>query len=180
MTIALAAAVVLLAGAVVVLFAMYSELASRLPQPESELAPTPLSEAKLGAQLPGWPPGLERLGQLDGSSLLLALSTTCASCETVGNQLRRVPADTGRIGVVVASGSADRAADFVARHELARYPYSIDLGGDWLRSNLNVESSPVAVRLEDGVPIAAVGFGSLGAIAGLDDLISSSTLEVTA
>jgi hypothetical protein len=74
----LAIALLVLAAAVVVLFAMFGELAARLPQLNvGYLEPfvRPLDGALLGAFPIEWPTSLEELSDNSSTSLLVILST---------------------------------------------------------------------------------------------------------
>lgn len=161
--IVLGVAVLVLAVAVVVLFAMYSELAARIPaEPSAPVTAAEVSAARLGSRV-SWPAELD--GMADATeALVIALSTTCASCEVVASQVRLLPARAEELALIVASGDVVRAADYVNRHELHAYPYYVDVGGKWLQRTLGVESSPVAIRVQHGIPQKAVAFGDLGAI----------------
>jgi hypothetical protein len=82
-TAALAAAILVLAGAIVLLFAMFGELNSRVPEMTGRKAfVRPLSDAPIGHVVAKWPAPLEQLNAGD-RSVLLALSTACAACEQV-------------------------------------------------------------------------------------------------
>jgi len=155
-------AVLVLAVAVVLLFAMYSELAARVSGETSATVETDVTQARLGVPV-SWPAELDGISDVD-EALVLVLSTTCASCEVVASQVRHLPARADALALIVASGDVAPATDYLNRHELHTYPCFVDVGGEWLRETLAVESSPVAIRVEGGIPQKAVGFGDLAAI----------------
>jgi len=156
--------VLVLAGAVVLLFAMLGELTSRLPTlgvnyRDPEIAPLP--DARLGAAPEQWPPALD-----NEPELLLVLSTACASCEDVAAQISQ-RLDAGPIpgaALLVSCGEASTGRDFLDRHGLARMPTYVDEGGAWVSNSFGVRHSPTALVLQDSHLKAALVFTDFAAL----------------
>lgn len=146
MLIVFGVALLVLAAAVVVLFAMLAELAARVPDrstPYRNPAVNPLEEARLGHSPDSWPvelPTRER-------SVLLVLSTICNSCEDVARQLVSDPGHTDwtAAALVISTGGRLRGEEFVARHRLGIFPHFIDEGGKWVTGEFGVQASPTAL-----------------------------------
>ncbi len=159
----------LLAGGMVALFAMVGELASRVGDPANPAPPStevePVEDARTGHSPAAWPAGLETIGAAD-TAVLLVLSTICASCQTVARQLAQQPdvALDRPWGVVVTCGDAARGEEFVAQYDLGRLPHFLDVGGDWVRAELNVQSSPVAVLVAHSTVETALMFNDVAAL----------------
>ncbi|WP_406078288.1 hypothetical protein [Micromonospora sp. NBC_00858] len=159
----------LVAGAVVLLFAMAGEMYARTGglegSPESTPGGTgvrPLEGARFGSRPGTWPEPFARFGT-GGPYLLLVLSTSCASCEDVATQLAHQP-DTGDVGVVVTSATFGDAVEFVQRHGLARLPYLIDEGAAWVSTEFGVKISPSAAVVKDGRLVSALLFTDVAAV----------------
>ena len=167
----------LLAGGMVALFAMIGELASRVGDPANPAAPSPqvepVEDARTGHSPTVWPAGLEPVRVAD-TAVLLVLSTVCSSCQSVARQLAEQPdIDLDRPwGVVVTCGDVARGEEFVARYGLARLPHVVDVNGDWVRDEFNVQSSPVAVLFTHSTVTAALLFNDVAAL----DAASARTL----
>jgi hypothetical protein len=158
-------ALLLVAAAVVVLFAMLGELASRVPDPAADRPVQivePYSDATLGSAPQVWPDGLPEVS----SCVLLVLSTMCNSCTDVADQLvaHRTRGQWPELGVVVTTGGPYRAADFIAEHGLSQFPHYIDEGGDWVTTQFGVRHSPLGLVLRDGRLVAAYRFNSVAAL----------------
>ena len=139
-------ALLVLAAAVVVLFAMLAELAARVPERSAQSRNQeirPLTEARLGHVPDVWPmtlPTRER-------SVVLVLSTICNACEDVARQLVSDPghADWAEASLAISTGARIRGEEFVTRHRLTDFPYFVDEGGEWLSGEFGIQSSPTAL-----------------------------------
>jgi hypothetical protein len=159
----------ILVGAVVLLFAMFGEVVARLPElhlRDGDASVRPLPEARLGEQPIGWPDRLADVVNTVDPALLLVLSTACASCEAVGDQLsneldKERPGDTA---VVVSCGDARSGEDFVVRHGLQRLPFFVDEGGRWVAGAFGVQTSPTALVIRDGRLDSALLFSQVAAL----------------
>ncbi len=165
-------ALLVLAAAMVVLFAMMGELASRVPGPSTtrrDATVRALDEAQLGSVPSSWPPGLEAgngNGNGNGSTVLLVLSTICATCADIATQLTENPghADWGELGVVVSTSNQGRGNDFVARHGLGAFRHFVDTGGDWVSDQFGVRVSPTALVFTAGRLESAYVFYDVAAL----------------
>lgn len=146
----------LLAGCVVLLFAMFGELAGRISAlglDEGRSVVRPLEEARIGSSPDYWPEPLASLvNEAEGSALLLVLSTACGSCETVARQLVAEADDesTDLTGIVLSCGNRLTGEDFVRRHGLEHLDTYIDEGGEWVIASFGVGISPAALVIRDG------------------------------
>jgi hypothetical protein len=138
-------ALLVLAAAVVVLFAMLAELAARVPEsgPARNREIRPLDEARVGHVSAVWPAGLPR-GE---RSVLLVLSTICNACEDVARQLVSDPGhpDWAEASLVISTGARIRGEEFITRNRLERFPYFVDEGGEWVSGEFGIQSSPSAL-----------------------------------
>jgi hypothetical protein len=160
-------ALLVLAIGMVVLFAMFGELSSRVaeaPRPARSTEIIPLENANLGHVPETWPAALPR--DRDGRLVLLVLSTACASCEDIAEQLRADPSYARWSGMAIAISTSHHASgeDFVDRHGLGHFPYYIDTGGSWLTGELGVQFSPCALVFNGGQLVAAYIFHDVGAL----------------
>lgn len=161
-------ALLVLAVAVIVLFAMFGELATRVPaagQTARDPAVRPLQEARLGTSLDRWPAGLAPPdGQWD--RVLLVLSPTCATCADIALQLTEQPGHTDwtELGVVVSAMNKRAGDDFVARHGLTAFPCHVDAGGEWISEQFGVRLSPSALVFRDGQLSSAHMFYDVAAL----------------
>jgi hypothetical protein len=98
--------------------------------------------------------------------VLLVLSTICASCQTVARQLADQPdiALDRPWGVVVTCGDPAKGEDFIARYGLGRLPHFLDVGGDWVRAEFNIQSSPVAVLVAHSTVETVLLFNDVAAL----------------
>src|SRR5574340_91912 len=152
----LAFALLVLAGAVVLLFAMLGELTARLPYLSlgyRDPFVKPLEEARLGATPTVWPEQLEGVADGGQASVLIVLSTSCVSCDNVAIQLQQRTRSGSMAGraVVVSCRDARTGENFVRRHSLDQLSYYIDERGDWLETSFGVRTSPTALVLREGV-----------------------------
>ncbi|MCM4080893.1 hypothetical protein [Paractinoplanes hotanensis] len=155
----LAITVVALTVAVVGLFAMMGELASRVPDPtpsESDMWPQALDEARLGAQPDSWPGELSELSDA-AHAVLVVLSTSCTTCGRLAGGVTGefvVPAETAAVVVACPTEEAGRA--FVAEHRgLHGLRVLIDPAGEWTRTAFDVSTSPSALVLSQGRLLSA-------------------------
>jgi hypothetical protein len=151
-----------LAVAVIVLFAMVGQLAgsagveSREPDRTLRAVQTP----RMG-QAPGtWPASL---AGLEDDCVLLVLSTVCTSCAAVAAQLSdgRNWAD---LGIVISTGGTVRGTDWVAEKGLGSFRHYLDDGGQWTGAEFGVRTSPCALIIRDGVLVAAYIFHNVEAL----------------
>jgi len=168
MEIAFGLVLLILSAAVVLLFAMFGELASRVPDRNSAAAKSrvqPVDGALIGRTPERWPTSLSHLADAD-VGLLLVLSTSCASCRQVAKQLSAelVRNGAGRIDILVSSASRDFGEDFVQQHGLGRIPYFVDEGGDWVKNEFGVMISPTGLVFKKGRLDAALLFQDLAAL----------------
>jgi hypothetical protein len=166
MQIAVGIALLLLAAAVVLLFAMFGELAARLGQPgtvdEAALEMQPVDGARIGTTPTVWPGRLAEVPSA-GHALVLSLSTSCGSCRRVAEQL----AEGRTRGYAIALASPDPAtgAEFLASFGLTGLPHHVDVGGQWLRGQLGVQHSPAVLVFSDGELVSASIFTDIRALA---------------
>ncbi|GAA1349545.1 hypothetical protein [Streptomyces beijiangensis] len=154
MTIVLACALLLLTAAVVVLFAMMGELATRTAAAPAA-APagvSPLEEYRLGAVVDEWPESLAVLGT-GSRSVVLVLSTICASCAKVAGQLSEgaLAGVKGSVGIAISCAEQADGDEFVLRHGLTDLPHHVDVRGAWVAGSFSVTQSPTALVFDDGV-----------------------------
>ena len=145
----LAIVVLLLAAAVVALFAMLGELYVRVGG-AVETAPA-LAEARIGQRPAAWPKELAGLATAP-ESMLLVLSTSCASCVQVAGQLRDGlnPVDGRETAIALSSPDRARAENFLKQHALPRRSVYVDVEGAWVTEAFGVQTSPSALFLESG------------------------------
>jgi|SRR5947207_12367424 len=159
----------LLVGAVVVLFAMVGELAARVggrPTANRSTSVDPLVDAHVGHVPSSWPTGLEPVAAGDHGAILLVLSTVCSSCRDVAQQLAAAPDDarSGSFGVVVTCGDAESGSAFVDGYGLGGRPHYVDVDGEWVRDEFNIQSSPVAVVFAHAAVAAVLQFNDVEAL----------------
>ena len=157
-----------LVGAVVFLFASFGELASRVSQPDHSVKDKtvdPLDDALIGRTPDSWPAGLSGLSTAE-SGLLLVLSTACAGCRQVAQQLSseltRGKAD--QIYVLLSTSDSEAGEDFIQRQGLGRAPYFVDKGGDWVNNEFGVMTSPSGLVFRNGRLESALLFRDLAAL----------------
>lgn len=165
MLVVFAFALLIIAAAVVVLFAMLAELATRVPQRSTTARDPrvrPLEAARLGHTPDVWPttlPNPER-------ATLLVLSTACSSCRDVAGQLAGDPGHTdwADVGVVVSSASQQNGEEFVSQFGLGTFPVHVDEGGEWLTGQFGVQTSPGALVFRAGRLMSAHVFNDVAAL----------------
>ncbi|MFJ7493304.1 hypothetical protein ACIQZB_19050 [Streptomyces sp. NPDC097727] len=162
MMVAMAFALLILTAAVVLLFAMMGELSSRVPDSEDGRI-VALEEYRPGAEADQWPEPLSDLVHARRSALLV-LSTVCATCATVADEIGRHPELVARrpVGTVVTCASAEEGEKFAADHALPPGTYAIDAGGAWVAENFGVGKSPSALVFNGGVLTEAFAFSKVG------------------
>lgn len=168
--IAIAVVLVLLAACIVILFAMFGELAAKGPSAgDGTSAPAgqvlPLTDAPIGKQLTSWPLAIGPVFS-EARGLLLILSTTCSTCNVIAstlvNDLATGPPRCDEIAVLVSCPDPESGERFVESHDLQGVPHAMDVGGDYSREALGLALSPVAILLSAGMVRGAVGFTSIG------------------
>lgn len=156
-------ALLLLTIAIVVLYAMMGELASRLPAEGSDAANwmQELAGSRIGASAAVWPDNLLPFANMQ-HGVVLVLSPTCTTCNKVAGELGKI-AD-GFVGVVVSAGDRKAGEDFLATNAIGRFRHFVDEGGAWTTGNFDVSTSPTALVFKKGVLTQAYNFGSIDAI----------------
>jgi hypothetical protein len=158
-----------LTGALVLLFAMLGELASRLPSPEQpgrSKDVAPLEEARLGGAPEYWPAPFTGLVDRADPAYLFVLSTACSSCRDIAQQVS-AELDLGKagdIGVVISSANRLRAEEFASEYGLQRLPYYVDENGDWASTEFNIRMSPTALVVDQGRAVSALVFHEIDAL----------------
>lgn len=159
----------ILAGAVVILFAMLGELNARTGGLDDAGAAGSggrtvrlLEGARIGAQPQQWPVSLAGVSNA-AFQVVLVLSTSCNSCEQAAGQLGGV-ADPQDFALLISTNDRARGEDFIARHELSRLPHHIDVGGEWVTGELDVNISPAALVFQDGRLVSALLFNDMAVL----------------
>lgn len=160
-------ALLILTIGMLVLFAMFGELSSRVAEAEPQTRSTeivPLENARLGHIPDIWPAELP--GEREDLSVLLVLSSACSSCDDIATQLHENPshAQWNGMAIVVSTAHRGTAGDFIARHELDQFPHYIDEGGSWVTGEFGVQSSPSALVFHGGALLDAYMFHDVGAL----------------
>jgi hypothetical protein len=168
-------ALLVLAAAIVVLFAMMGELSSRVPEPGAarrDASVRPVENAKIGHTPGVWPAGLPD----PLNAVILVLSTACGACEEIARQLSADPAhaDWPEVALVVSTAGRRTGENFLAAHGLERFPHYIDEGGEWTSGEFDVRLSPTALVLRSGRLASAHVFND---VASLRDAIAVSEPE---
>jgi hypothetical protein len=156
-------------AALVLLFAMFGELASRMPaerRPERSADVYPLEDARLGAEPRTWPDTLAGVSAGVGPSIVLVLSTVCSTCEDVAAQVAEEldQGGGGDLAVVVSTGDDERAQAFIDRYGLRRLPHHIDDRGQWVGDEFSVRMSPTAMVFQSGRLHSALVFQDINAL----------------
>ncbi|HET6633746.1 MAG TPA: hypothetical protein VFH77_01825 [Streptomyces sp.] len=166
MTVLISLALLVFTAALVLLYAMVGELASRVPRAAQEDGRadfvTPLTELDPGTVPADWPGQLAAL-QGEERAVLLVLSPSCSSCNRVAGELATMgEGEFGLpLGVVVSSGDRRTGEEFAARHGLHRLPCLVDERGAWVTGSFGVRTSPAALVITRGVAAEAYVFGGL-------------------
>lgn len=158
-------ALLVLAAAVVVLFAMLAELAARVPdrsEPYRNKEIRPLTEARTGHSPDVWPISLPTMER----SVLLVLSTICNACEDVARQLVSEPGHTdwAEASIVISTGARIRGEEFVTRNRLTQFRYFVDESGEWVHSEFGIQSSPTALVFRGKQLESAYEFNDVAAL----------------
>jgi hypothetical protein len=155
----------LLVVAIVILFAMLGELASRIPaSAEPDRTVRPIDTADIGAVAEEWPTSLEDIPaqSSQATAMLAVLSTSCSTCQIVAEQIAKEQRRTGRPRpgfAVIVSCPVDRVGeDFIERHGLGTVPHYVDAGGRWVSNSFRVTISPSVLLLRNGVLTSALMF----------------------
>jgi hypothetical protein len=159
-----------LAGGMVVLFAMMGELATRVervtPRIGRDTSVVPLKDADIGGTPVEWPEPLAPVALSGRPAALMVLSTSCLSCEDVARQLAEESRSgpVSDVGVVVSCPDAMIGRDFVVRHQIEEIPHFVDEGGNWIKETFGVSLSPSAVVVQDGRATSALQFWDVAAL----------------
>lgn len=176
--IVLGVAVFVLAAAVIGLFAMMGELASRLPDrlragPDLSPPTSPahlhrVAEARLGAGPTMWPDQLATVRDAELAHVVV-LGSTCASCERIASgETGPLTALPPPLAVVVSCPRPEDGAAFLARHPMvADHPHLVDVGGAWMIGNFDVGISPSVLVFTHGRLRAAYTFTAATALSQL-------------
>lgn len=152
-----------LAVAVVVLFAMVGELGSRVPAPaETPSWLNPVEEVLIGAAPASWPAPLTGLPARE-RAVLLVLSPICTSCRIIASELAR-HADWQETALVVSASDRTSGREFVAQYGLGSFPNHVDEGGEWVRSEFGLGRSPTALVLRAGRLVSAYTFSDVATL----------------
>lgn len=165
MEIVFGAVLLILAAAVVVLFAMFGELASRVgdrPQAQRWQGLRPLEDARLGAAPDAWPTELAHVPSTE-HAIVLALSTSCGSCSDVARQVAGSP--TAGLSVALACPTTQAGRAFVEEYGIGNVPHFFDVAGSWLRSEFDVQTSPSGLVFSNGRLVAASVLADLKSLA---------------
>ena len=159
---------VLLVVAVIGLFAMMGELNAKVAASASAADTEtiwPAARSRPGP-LKGWPQELDQVVRAGGA--VVALSTSCATCDKVLSEDPKYFTDGLPKAVVVVSGDLVSAHEFIDEYPvLARMPVYVDPGGEWLREAVGLDSSPAVFTVRDGTVLEVFNFNSASALAGL-------------
>ncbi len=158
--------VLILTGAVVVLFAMLGELSSRVPAADEDARRRleAIETARTGRRPDYWPAELAHVAEQE-YALVLVLSSSCSSCEQIAGQVSRL-LDRGpaNVAVVVACGDRSRGEQFARTHGIDRGVVYIDVEGAWSTGEFGVDTSPAALLIRDGRLQSALLFWDLPAV----------------
>jgi hypothetical protein len=161
------AVVLILAGAVVLLFAMFGELTSRLPADEVKEADKdvwPLEDAKLGTVPGSWPAPLREFAAASDSRFLFVLSTACKACQTVATQVGKANGAASDIALVVSTANRENGEAFLRKYGVSNVPYYIDEKGAWVQQEFGIDLSPTALVFRDGALQSALVFQDIQAL----------------
>jgi hypothetical protein len=151
----------LLAAAIVLLFAMMGELSSRLPGQEGGepglLAP--VAGYREDVTTHDWPAELAPLSH-EPATALLVLSPICTTCGKVAASLASRTLDPP-VGLVISSHERSSGEEFIARHALQTFPHFIDDGGVWTSSKVGINQSPTALLFSNGKITGAYSFSDV-------------------
>ncbi len=177
MTVLISLALLAFTAALVLLYAMVGDLASRVPRAAQDAGEgdfvTPLADHRPGAVPKSWPAELAVL-QDEERAVLLVLSPACSSCNRVARELSAMDATEFGLplGLVVSSVDRRVGEEFAARHGLHRVPTLVDERGRWVTGNFGVRTSPAALVLTRGVAAEAYVFGGFRTV--LDTIVRTA------
>ena len=146
MLILFAFALLILAIAVGLLFAMCADWPAvrrrrgTVAEPVRYVRPLGRSSVYL-RETAAWPNELAGLRAND-DFLLVVLSTSCSTCNTICEQLGSqdwAERAEGRLGVVVSTADQEIAEEFIAKYRLNRLPCFLDVHGDWSAASARAE-----------------------------------------
>lgn len=169
MSIIVAIALLVLSAAVVLLFAMLGELASRLEgSPESVDRIHPVTAVISGTRPSHWIAPFD----IDPPDFLVTFSTSCGTCTAMARQseqlLTTLNSDhgPGRGGLVVSCPYREVGEEFVAKYGLVGdgSRVAIDEDGKWLLSEFGLDLSPSIILFDSGAVRTAYGFTSIAAL----------------
>lgn len=173
----------LLAIAVIGLFAMMGELTARVgghPDDPDDARVWPVEDARLGASPSTWPDELAHLASAD-TAVLLVLSPLCASCTRIAPTVAGHPtlADPAYdLALVVSCSSFESGADFLRQHDLVGVlPTALDVNGQWLIGELALNNSPAVLVFKQGQLASASNVASMAAIAAVTGEIAREQEE---
>jgi hypothetical protein len=153
------AALLVLAIAILVLFAMLGQLAAGAAdprQPYRDRTLRPMDSPRAGQAPSTWPAALRGL---EDNCVLLVLSTVCTSCADVAGQLREGGyLDWDELGIVISTGGTLRGTDWVNQNGLSPFRHYIDDGGQWVGADFGLRTSPAALIIRGGRLAAAYVF----------------------
>lgn len=153
--IVLSVAVFVLAVAVIGLFAMMGELASRVRDPDQpagpEHPPQPIPEARLGAAPTDWPRELAAIRDADLAHVVV-FGSTCATCARIADgETGPVDVLPAPMAVVVSCPRPEAGAEFLAKHPMVTdHTHVLDVRGDWLTNNFDIGISPSVLVFTNG------------------------------
>jgi hypothetical protein len=122
-------------AALVLLFAMLGELATRTPADQQTvrgLDVRPIEEARLGVEPQAWPAPLAGISDTAGQTIVLVLSTVCSTCNDVAGQVaaERNVGLGDDLAIVVSTGDLERAEAFLDTYGIGGSRHHIDVSGD--------------------------------------------------
>ncbi len=165
----LAFGLLLVSASVVVLFAMFGQLASQFAIGTGKVDGTaflkPLQGAPIGKSPEAWPERLRRVAD-SSRGVVLALSTSCQSCQRIAPGLVRLANGSRKheIAIVIACPTRQAGEAFVARHGLGETTHWVDAGGSWLRGEVGVTTSPTCLIFQEGSLHSALVFTDAAAL----------------
>lgn len=174
-------ALLIVAVAIVGLFAMMGELSARVGSAPEQNDPhtEPVEGALTGVVPASWPAGI---GQFAAAELaaVLVLSPICGACArmapTVATHSVRDRADL-EVGVLVSCSDGESGRDFVRQHNLSGVPYALDVEGAWSSGEFAVTMSPTLLLFERGRLHSA---SSIASLAGVDVIVRQAKEETDA
>lgn len=157
---------VLLTAAIIALFAMMGELASKVEAFRSGSYPemTDWADSLEGISFDGaptWWPGPLAFLRDAPYGVVVVLSSSCRSCSYFADgELGQL--ESLNPAFVLSCPSADRGQAFLERHPnlTSQSALFIDDGGNWSRDQLGLDVSPSAVLVVRGEPVAAFTMSS--------------------